>query len=195
MRISAFCSLRGIEPTDCVEGRKGTAIRHCSIFQNSTDLSAKVNMAVKWQISTSKRFPFFVIKLMFRCCQKCWKIWRIKCQTLLGIFIMKSWKGLTRKGSIALMLADPQTEYTLHDLNVWKHCLASSAQWREFHFCGQVNFCKTHVWKGSGFFVYREQTPTTFSRKSNALPVFSGWYLIEQSKSSAEKYRLKFSIM
>jgi hypothetical protein len=118
MRISAFCSLRGIGPTDCVEGRKGTATRHCSIFQNSTDLNAKVNMAVKWQISTSKRVPFFVIKLMFRCCQKCWKILRIKCQTLLGIFIMKSWKGLTRKGSIALMLADPQTEYTLHDLNV-----------------------------------------------------------------------------
>lgn len=143
MRILAFCSLCVVGLTDCVERGKGIAIRHCSIFQNSTDLSAKVNMAVKWQISTSKRFPSFVIKLMFRCCQKCWKIWRIKCQKLLGIFIMKSWKGLRRKESIALMLAEPQTEYTLRELNARNHCLASSAQWREFHFCGQFNFCKT----------------------------------------------------
>ena len=114
---TAFCRVSGIGPTDCVEVRKGIAVRHCSIFQNSTDLSAEVNMAVKWQISTSKHFPFLAIKLMFPCCQKCWKIWRIEFQTFLGIFIMKNWKGLKRKESITLMLAGPQTEYTLPDLN------------------------------------------------------------------------------
>jgi hypothetical protein len=64
-------------------------------------------------------------------------------------------------------------EYTLNDLNVGKHCLASSVQWCEFQFCGQFDFVE-HMFRKARVFVFiLNKNPTTFSRKSNALPVFS----------------------